>query len=92
MCVRECARRACGRLWVRARAYVMLRMCLCMHVRLQVRAGVHAGMRACAYINRMYDYYYAAQWVAGVRTCMYVCEHSNVYVYVCAGACAIAPV
>ena len=27
-------------------------------------------------------------WVAGVRTCMYVCEHCNVYVYVCAGACA----
>ena len=57
MCVRECARAhvgACGCAHVRAR--VMLRMCLCMHVRLKVRAGVHTGMRACAYINRMYAY------------------------------------
>ena len=40
---------ACGCTHVRAR--VMMRMCLCMHVRLQVRAGVHASMRACAYIG-----------------------------------------
>ena len=46
-CVRECAC-ACGCAHVHAR--VMLRKCPCMNVRLQVRAGVHAGMRACAYI------------------------------------------
>ena len=74
-------------------------MCLCMHVRvpLQVRAGVHAGVRACEEYTWMYDYFIiflytvcgaVCAWVAGVRTCMYVCEHSNLYGYVCAGACA----
>ena len=47
---------ACG--CAHERASLRLRVCLCMHVRvrLQVRAGVHAGVRACAYIW-IYDYY-----------------------------------
>ena len=66
-------------------ARVMLRMCLtlCMHVRLQVRDGVHAGMRACAYINRMYDYYYAAQCVRGLRVCVRVCTYASIPTYMC---------
>ena len=75
----------CARVWalVGVRARVMLRMCLCMHVRLQVRAGVHAGMRACAYINRMYAYYYAAQYVRGLRVCVRVCAYASIPTYMC---------
>ena len=64
-------------------------MCLCMHVRvrLRVRVGVHAGVRACAYIW-MYDYYIiflynAAQWVRGLRVCVRVCTYASIPTYMC---------
>ena len=91
-------------------------------MRLQLQAGVHAGVRACAYNIWMYEYYIillgrvhttclevepfrnrsscpcsdlfhcgsVCAWDTGVRTCMHVCEHSNVDVYVCADGCADA--
>ena len=61
------------------------------HMRVCVRVRIYGCM-----IIILYSYTCGAvsAWVAGVRTYMYVCEHSNIYVYVCADACAyaIAPV
>ena len=81
-----------------------MRVCVCVNVRARVGARMYVRLwvraRASA-LEAAHVFVYACAsdilmrrsvcvWVAGVRTCMYVCEHSNVYVYVCAGACAYA--
>ena len=79
VCVRACAR-AC---MIIILYYYICGCSVCVRVWVRVRLQVRAGMiiilcgAVCA-------------WVAGVRTCMYVCDHSNFYVYVWEGACAYA--
>ena len=42
-------------------------------------------MRVCVRvrINRMYDYYYAAQCVRGLRVCVRVCTYASIPTYIC---------
>ena len=42
---------------------------------------VHACV--CVYINRIYDYYYAAQCVHGLRVCVRVYTYASIPTYMC---------